>query len=143
MLPLQDVVATLGRVAESDLGVQSIPHHQGLVQRDAQAAGALGVDGRIRLRLSEVPRGDQGIDQVAQASAQMEKVTQTTAATAEESAAASEELNAQAESALAVVRQLETMVGGAVESRKGFVEQNKWRAAGQHPGQCYASSLPA
>ena len=39
----------------------------------------------------------QGIDQVTQAIAQMEKVTQTTAATAEESAAASEELNAQAE----------------------------------------------
>ena len=38
----------------------------------------------------------QGIDQVSQAIAQMEKVTQTTAATAEESAAASEELNAQA-----------------------------------------------
>src|SRR5207244_57671 len=35
----------------------------------------------------------QGIDQVSQAIAQMEKVTQTTAATAEESAAASEELN--------------------------------------------------
>ena len=39
----------------------------------------------------------QGIDQVSQAIAQMEKVTQTTAATAEESAAASEELSAQAE----------------------------------------------
>ena len=54
----------------------------------------------------------QGIDQVAQAIAQMEKVTQTTAATAEESAAASEELNAQAETAMAVVRRLEKLVGG-------------------------------
>jgi hypothetical protein len=53
----------------------------------------------------------QGIDQVAQAVAQMEKVTQTTAATAEESAAASEELSAQAETAMDVVRQLETLVG--------------------------------
>jgi methyl-accepting chemotaxis protein len=53
----------------------------------------------------------QGIDQVSQAIAQMEKVTQTTAATSEESAAASEELNAQAESAMAVVRQLEELVG--------------------------------
>jgi len=43
----------------------------------------------------------------------MEKVTQTTAATAEESAAASEELNAQAEASLGVVRQLEQLVGGA------------------------------
>ena len=53
----------------------------------------------------------QGIEQVAQAIAQMEKVTQTTAATAEESAAASEELSAQAETAMDVVRQLETLVG--------------------------------
>jgi len=55
----------------------------------------------------------QGIDQVTQAISQMERVTQTTAATAEESAAASEELNAQAEGSMAVVHDLETMVGGA------------------------------
>ena len=54
----------------------------------------------------------QGIDQVSQALTQMEKVTQTTAATAEESAAASEELNAQAEGSMAVVHELEAMVGG-------------------------------
>jgi methyl-accepting chemotaxis protein len=54
----------------------------------------------------------QGIDQVSQAITQMEKVTQTTAATAEESAAASEELNAQAEGSMAVVHDLEAMVGG-------------------------------
>jgi methyl-accepting chemotaxis protein len=54
----------------------------------------------------------QGIDQVTQAIAQMEKVTQGTAATAEESAASSEELSAQAEAALALVATLESMVGG-------------------------------
>jgi methyl-accepting chemotaxis protein len=55
----------------------------------------------------------QGIDQVSQTIAQMEKVTQTTAATAEESAAASEELNAQAESSIAVVSKLDGWrVGG-------------------------------
>ncbi len=54
----------------------------------------------------------QGFDQVTQAIAQMEKVTQTTAATAEESAAASQELHAQAAQALAVVGRLETMVYG-------------------------------
>jgi methyl-accepting chemotaxis protein/methyl-accepting chemotaxis protein-1 (serine sensor receptor) len=53
-----------------------------------------------------------GIDQVTQALAQMEKVTQTTAATAEESAAASQELHAQAGQAMAVVARLETMVDG-------------------------------
>ena len=59
-------------------------------------------------RCSEASRQQtQGIDQVSQAIAQMEKVTQTTAATAEESAAASEELNAQAESSIAVVAKLD------------------------------------
>jgi methyl-accepting chemotaxis protein len=41
----------------------------------------------------------------------MEKVTQSTAATAEESAAATEELNAQAKTTLELVRQLEQLVG--------------------------------
>jgi hypothetical protein len=54
----------------------------------------------------------QGIDQVSHAIAQMEKVTQTTAATAEESAAASEALNAQAERALVVVETLKGLVRG-------------------------------
>jgi methyl-accepting chemotaxis protein len=43
----------------------------------------------------------------------MEKVTQGTAATAEESAAASEELNAQAETSMQVVTQLSALVDGA------------------------------
>ena len=47
------------------IGVEPIPDHQGRIQRDAQAAGALGVDGGIRLRRAEVPRGDQRIDQAA------------------------------------------------------------------------------
>jgi len=62
----------------------------------------------------------QALDQVSQTMAQMEKVTQTTAATAEESAAASEELNAQAETALAVVKSLESLVDG--------VRQTAWAA---------------
>jgi methyl-accepting chemotaxis protein len=55
----------------------------------------------------------EGIDHVAQAVAQMEKITQTTAATAEESAAASEELSAQAETAMGVVSKLAALVGGS------------------------------
>ena len=53
----------------------------------------------------------QGIEQVAHAVAQMEKVTQSLAATAEESAAASEELNAQAETSLAVVAEIGQLIG--------------------------------
>jgi hypothetical protein len=52
-----------------------------------------------------------GIEQVLQGIRQMEKVTQTTAATAEESAAASDQLNAQAGVTMRLVERLEMMVG--------------------------------
>ncbi|HSW01159.1 MAG TPA: methyl-accepting chemotaxis protein [Sedimentisphaerales bacterium] len=55
----------------------------------------------------------QGIDQVNTAVSQMDKVTQQNAANAEESASASEELSAQAESMQEVVGQLVAMVGGS------------------------------
>ena len=42
----------------------------------------------------------------------MERVTQTTAATAEESAAASEELSAQAETTMDIVAELRTLLRG-------------------------------
>ncbi|MDO8834822.1 MAG: methyl-accepting chemotaxis protein [Vicinamibacterales bacterium] len=79
--------------------------------------------GRVRSLVDEVSQASrqqaQGIDQVTQAIAQMEKVTQTTAATAEESAAASEELNAQAEQTLGTVRELERMVRSDADGRPG------------------------
>jgi hypothetical protein len=62
----------------------------------------------------------QGIDQVAEAVARISKVTQMTAATAEESAAASQELNAQAESALEEVDRLEALVSGTTARHHGF-----------------------
>jgi len=55
----------------------------------------------------------QGIDQVNTAVAQMDKVTQQNAANAEESASASEELSAQAESLNGIVGQLVGMVEGS------------------------------
>jgi methyl-accepting chemotaxis protein len=55
----------------------------------------------------------QGIDQINQAVAQMDSITQTNAANAEESASASEELSAQSETLLDVVGELTAMVGGA------------------------------
>jgi len=58
----------------------------------------------------------QGIDQVNTAVTQMDKVTQQNAANAEESASASEELNAQAESLNHVVGDLLTLVGGQTQA---------------------------
>ncbi len=55
---------------------------------------------------------NQGISQVNTAVVQMDKVTQSNAASAEESASASEELNSQAESLKDAVAQLQAMVSG-------------------------------
>jgi methyl-accepting chemotaxis protein len=55
----------------------------------------------------------QGIEQVTTAVSQMEKVTQTGAAGAEEGAAAAEELQALAEEARALVTQLQELVGAS------------------------------
>ena len=57
----------------------------------------------------------QGIEQVTLAISQMEKVTLSTAATAEENAAASEQLNAQAETSAATIAELERLVGATAE----------------------------
>src|SRR5436309_623922 len=57
-----------------------------------------------------------GIDQVVQSIRQMERVTQTTAATAEESAAACEQLNAQADVTMRLVERLDAMVSTAGHS---------------------------
>ena len=67
-----------------------------------------------------------GIDQVLQGIRQMEKVTQTTAATAEESAAASEQLSAQAGVTMRLVERLESMVGrerGAATNSNGPLQR--------------------
>jgi len=61
----------------------------------------------------------QGIEQVNTAVAQMDKVTQTSAANAEESASASEELSAQAKELNDMVGQLTRIVSGAQANANG------------------------
>jgi len=71
--------------------------------------------GKVKTLVDEVEASSkeqaQGIDQISKAVAQMDQVTQKTAANAEESASASEELNAQSQSLMAVVKQLRELVG--------------------------------
>ena len=62
-----------------------------------------------------------GIEQVRQTITQMEKVTQATAATAEESAAAWEELNALAEMTTRMVGDLDSLIGGTLLSAKRVI----------------------
>jgi len=61
----------------------------------------------------------QGIDHITQSVSQMERVTQETAAHAEEGAAAAEELNAHAQTAMDLVAQLESLVGSDARTAAG------------------------
>jgi methyl-accepting chemotaxis protein/methyl-accepting chemotaxis protein-1 (serine sensor receptor) len=73
----------------------------------------------VKTLVDEVNLGSQdqarGIDQIAKAIAQMERVTQKTAASAEESASASEEMSTQARAFQTLVDQLQGMVGAGGE----------------------------
>jgi methyl-accepting chemotaxis protein len=108
----------------ADLIEASIARAKGGNQKVEQVAASISgiTESVVRVKgiVDEVREASQqqtlGIDQVAHAIAQMEKVTQTTAATAEESSAASDELTSQAETAMTAVRQLETLVGGGASA---------------------------
>jgi methyl-accepting chemotaxis protein/methyl-accepting chemotaxis protein-1 (serine sensor receptor) len=71
---------------------------------------------QVKTLVDEVNLGSQeqarGIEQIGKAIAQMEQVTQKTAANAEESASAAEELTAQSETLKDIVDRLTAMVGG-------------------------------
>jgi methyl-accepting chemotaxis protein len=58
----------------------------------------------------------QGIDQISKAMHEMDKVTQRTAANAEESASASEEMNAQAVQMKEIANELKLVVEGSAKA---------------------------
>ncbi len=74
---------------------------------------------QVKTLVDEVNMGSQeqarGIEQISKAVAQMDQVTQTTAASAEESASASEELSAQAQALNHIVVELGTLVGASTQ----------------------------
>ncbi len=83
----------------------------------------------------------QGIDQVNTAVSQMDKVTQQNAANAEESASASEQLSAQAESMQEIVGQLVAMVGGSgSQGRSAGGRSDRHNAHGNIETQFHAVS---
>jgi methyl-accepting chemotaxis protein len=75
---------------------------------------------KVKTLVDEVNLGSQeqarGIEQISKAIAQMDQVTQSTAASAEEGASASQELSAQAEAMDHAVRKLSALVGGDEET---------------------------
>jgi methyl-accepting chemotaxis protein len=72
---------------------------------------------KVKLLVDEVNIGSQeqskGIEEIARSLAEMDKVTQGTAAAAEQSAAASEQMSAQAQSLAHIVEELRAMAGSA------------------------------
>ena len=92
------------------------------VEQVAEAiTGIIGSVSKVKGLVEEVSVASgqqaQGIDQVTRSIAEMEKVTQATAATAEQSAAASEELNAQAKASISVVAKVEMLIGRRTHAR--------------------------
>jgi methyl-accepting chemotaxis protein len=71
---------------------------------------------KVKTLVDEVGSGSKeqtdGLEQIRRALTQMEQVSQSTAATAEQSAAAAQELNAQSEALKTIVVRLNSMVGG-------------------------------
>ena len=76
-----------------------------------------GESAKVKTLVDEINLGGQeqtrGIDEIGKAMSQMEQVTQKTAANAEESASAAEQLTAQSETLKDIVARLAAMVGGA------------------------------
>ena len=71
---------------------------------------------KVKTLVDEVGSGSKeqtdGLEHIRRALSQMEQVSQSTAATAEQSAAAAQELNAQSEALKTIVVRLNSMVGG-------------------------------
>ncbi|HKY23231.1 MAG TPA: methyl-accepting chemotaxis protein [Vicinamibacterales bacterium] len=109
------------------------------VEQVAEAFGAITANvTQIKGLVDEVSTASKqqalGIDQVTQAIRQMERVTQTSAATAEQSAAACEQLNAQADLTVGIVQRLELMVGTAKAALSDFMapQRQNARSTGTH-----------
>lgn len=99
--------------------------HDGKVKVDQVAVAIRAIteeSGKVKTLVDEVNLGSQeqmrGIEQIAKALTQMEQVTQTIAASAEESASAAEELTAQSETLKDVVGRLNAMVIGGSDERR-------------------------
>ena len=92
--------------------------HEGSRKLDEVAKSIVGITGdaeKVKILVDEVHVGSQeqarGLEQISKSVSQMEQVTQKTAASAEQSAAAGEELNAQAETLQTIVNDIMALVG--------------------------------
>ncbi|MBN1548373.1 MAG: Cache 3/Cache 2 fusion domain-containing protein [Syntrophaceae bacterium] len=112
-----------------------------LVQKTNDAFGELG---KYRVGVTDLidqitvasKEQAEGVEQVNRAVAEMDKVTQQTAATAEESASSASELNAQAEELTQAAISLVTILEGGADGKSsaaGSVLRTEFRPASLHP----------
>ena len=101
--------------------VQKVHHGGDLVRRTAEAFGEVSQSvGKVGQLVGDISAASteqaQGIEQVNLAISDMEKLTQRLAASAEESASASEEMSGQARSMKSYVLELNQLVSGKAEA---------------------------
>jgi len=116
---------------------------QQLEQKLAEiVAKAQKVDEQVAQIASASNEQSQGIGEVNMAVSQMDKVTQSNASNAEESAAAAEELNAQAEVLKDAVRELQQLVGGSVSEPPAKAKANAGTPPAFLPKARHSQSRP-
>jgi methyl-accepting chemotaxis protein len=102
----------------------------------------LQLDGLVAEIASASSEQSQGIGQVTIAVSQMDKVTQSNAAGAEESAAASQDLNAQAEVLTNAVGGLQRLVGGSNSKREDTATTAQENEPAKHENKLPSRNLP-
>ncbi|HSA03228.1 MAG TPA: methyl-accepting chemotaxis protein, partial [Candidatus Paceibacterota bacterium] len=122
----EKIEASMGRTDEGvrvsgqlNASLEVVEHKAGQVEQQLQniLARSREVDGLIADISSASAEQSQGISQVTQAVAQIDQVVQRTAANAEESAGAAEELQSQVLSQKEVIGRLQRLVTGQNENR--------------------------
>ena len=98
-------------IAKSNEGSQRLEHVSQVIRGITESAA------KVKTLVDEVNLGSheqaRGIELISTSIAEMDRVTQSNAASAEESASASEQMSAQAEALQNIARELRTMVGGS------------------------------
>lgn len=101
-------------ISKSNEGSQRLEHVAKVIRAITQSAA------QVKTLVDEVNLGSQeqarGIEQISKSIAEMDRVTQSNAASAEESASASEQMSAQAEALQNIARALRSMVDGGDQS---------------------------
>jgi methyl-accepting chemotaxis protein len=97
-------------IAKSNEGSQRLEHVTQVIRAITESTA------KVKTLVDEVNLGSQeqarGIEHISKSIAEMDRVTQSNAASAEQSASASQEMSAQAEALQNIARELRTLVGG-------------------------------